>query len=212
MSAYAPASARLSDERLFLLCVAGSLGAHALILETGWQGHLPDAPVEVEFDLTAPGAALGPAGRPAAAVARAPAAPAESWTPSPAGPAAAASEEAAPSSTGVAGGTGAGENGGGSGVTAAPRLLDQGQLDRLLTRYYPESERRQGHEGVVLLDLSIDEEGHVVGVDVVASSDPAFEPAARKAAARLSYAPARAGARAVSVKIRQPVQFRLAPP
>jgi TonB family protein len=96
-------------------------------------------------------------------------------------------------------------------VTVAPRLLDLSQLERLLLRYYPESERRQGHEGLVLLDISLDEEGHVVGVDVVSSSDPAFEPAARKAAARLRYAPARAGERPVSVKIRQPVQFRLSP-
>ncbi|MDX6770538.1 MAG: TonB family protein [Elusimicrobiota bacterium] len=214
MSALAPLLTRLSEERLFLLCVAGSLGAHALILETGWQGHLPDAPVEVEFDLTAPDAALGPAGKPRSGSGRAPAPPAESWMPAPPGTApssAAAEQEAPPGLPGDAGAGGAGDGGGGSGVTVAPRLLDQGQLDRLLTRYYPESERRQGHEGVVLLDLSIDEEGHVVGVEVVASSDPAFEPAARKAAARLGYAPARAGARPVSVKIRQPVQFRLSP-
>lgn len=205
----------LDGNLLFLLCMAGSLFLHALVLNLGWLGHPTGAPVEVEFDLTLPDAALGPAGRPRAAPAAAPAAPREEgWTPHAPGAAAptAAVEpasEAPAGAAGAAGGSEAGGGGGGSGVTAAPRLLDQSQLDRLLARHYPESERRQGHEGIVLLDLSLDDEGHVVGVDVVASSDPAFEPAARQVAARLRYAPARAGERAVSVKIRQPVQFRL---
>ena len=95
-------------------------------------------------------------------------------------------------------------------MTALPVLLNLRELARLLERYYPESERREGHEGLVLLDLSLDDEGHVVGVEVVSSSDKAFEPAARQVAARLRYSPARAGDRRVSVKLRQPVQFRLA--
>ncbi|HRY28786.1 MAG TPA: TonB family protein [Elusimicrobiota bacterium] len=110
------------------------------------------------------------------------------------------------------GGFGVGEGGGEVDwvyLTSLPQLLNRDALLRNLRRYYPESERRAGREGQVVLDLHIDRQGSVTAVDVVTSAGAAFDAAAEKVIRLARFSPAKVETRAVPVKIRQTVAFQL---
>jgi protein TonB len=94
-------------------------------------------------------------------------------------------------------------------LTQLPLMLNKDEIARHLQRLYPQSERMRGREGDVVVNLHVNRDGTVTGVDVIQSDSPAFEGAAREVMGLAKFAPAKVGARAVSVKIRQTVAFRL---
>jgi TonB family protein len=106
---------------------------------------------------------------------------------------------------GVPGGTGDG----GADLVALPRLLNGDEVRASLRRFYPESERRAGREGKVLVHLHINSQGQVDPVDVVASAGPAFDSAARAVARLMRFSPALGRSGPVAVKLPQSIVFRL---
>jgi len=76
---------------------------------------------------------------------------------------------------------------------------------------YPESARRQGRQGRVLLRVLVDDHGRTKSVEINASSgDPALDRAAVEAVKRWRFYPARRGDKAVESWLRVPIEFRLA--
>ena len=76
---------------------------------------------------------------------------------------------------------------------------------------YPESARRKGREGTVLLRVLVDDKGRAKSVEINKSSgDDMLDRAAREAIERWRFIPARYGEEAVESWIRIPVDFRLA--
>lgn len=107
---------------------------------------------------------------------------------------------------GVPGGTGDG----GTPLSAMPKLLNKDEILGLLRRFYPESERRAGREGDVVVAIHIGRDGNVSSVDVMRSAGPAFDDAAKKVAALMKFSPALSLAgKPVAVKAPQQMQFRL---
>ena len=94
-------------------------------------------------------------------------------------------------------------------LSRIPQLLNLSDLRAILQRFYPEEARSQGRQGIVVLDLHIDTEGHVVSVDVVRLGGSDFDGAAMKAAKLLRFTPAFLGSQRVNVKMRQAIQFKL---
>ncbi len=94
-------------------------------------------------------------------------------------------------------------------LTHLPEMLNREDLARNLRRFYPEEERRAGREGWVVLDVHISKKGHVRSVDVVESSDVAFEEAAQKVMGEARFSSAKVGRQSVPVKIRQTISFQL---
>lgn len=113
--------------------------------------------------------------------------------------------EGSGSNYGVPGGTGDG----GADLVALPRLLNGEEVRANLRRFYPESERRAGREGRVLVHLHIDAEGRVSPVDVVDSAGPAFDAAAQAVARLMRFSPALGRSGPVAVKLPQSIIFRL---
>ena len=110
------------------------------------------------------------------------------------------------SDTGVPGGMGDG----GTPLSALPRLLNRDEVLAGLRRLYPESERRAGREGDVLVMIHIGADGAVGSVDVVRSAGPAFDSAAKKVGEMMRFSPARGlTGSPVPVRLPQPIQFRL---
>lgn len=110
------------------------------------------------------------------------------------------------SDEGVPGGTGDG----GTPLSAMPKLLNKDEILSLLRRFYPEAERRAGREGDVVVAIHIARDGAVSSVDVLRSSGPAFDDAAKKVAALMRFSPAVSlSGKPVAVKLPQQVQFRL---
>lgn len=94
-------------------------------------------------------------------------------------------------------------------LTELPKLLNREEMARNIRRFYPEEERRAGHEGQVVARIHLNREGRVSSLDVERSAGTAFDAAAQKVLALAQFSPAKAGDRAVAVKIRQAVAFRL---
>lgn len=99
---------------------------------------------------------------------------------------------------------------GGADLENGPKLLNRDEVLKNLRRFYPESERRAGREGKVLVFLHIGIDGAVSGVDVALSGGDAFDDAARSVGRLMRFSPAHArGGAPIAVKIRQAIQFRL---
>lgn len=94
-------------------------------------------------------------------------------------------------------------------LTDLPKILNRDDLAKYLRKFYPEAERRAGREGAVGLDIHLDAAGKIVKVDIVQSDGASFDEAARKVIAEARFAPAKVKTRAVAVKIRQTITFRL---
>lgn len=77
---------------------------------------------------------------------------------------------------------------------------------------YPEALRREGIEGMVLVEVVISALGRAVTARIVESVDPRFDSAALKAARDTLFEPARSAEGPVAVRIRLPVEFRLSAP
>lgn len=99
---------------------------------------------------------------------------------------------------------------GGAPLLSMPRLLNRDEVLRNLRRFYPEIERRRGHEGTVLVKIHIGVDGSVGGVDVLVSAGAAFDAAAKEVAKLMRFAPAigRNGS-PIAVKISQSMVFQL---
>jgi protein TonB len=99
---------------------------------------------------------------------------------------------------------------GGTALSALPRLLNRDEVMAGLRRLYPESERRAGREGDVLVMIHIGADGTVGSVDVVRSAGPAFDSAAKKVGELMRFSPAKGlSGSPVPVRLPQPIQFRL---
>jgi len=94
-------------------------------------------------------------------------------------------------------------------VTSLPELRDVESLKEKLGRYYPPEARRQGEEGVVLLEVVVSSRGQITDARVVRTDQAAFSEAALKVCRELIFAPAYIGSRAVAVRIRLPIRFEL---
>lgn len=75
---------------------------------------------------------------------------------------------------------------------------------------YPRAARRRGEQGVVTLELTVDEEGRVGLVTVVASSGfPDLDAAAKEAVAAAHFVPAQSDGKPVSSSARLNLEFKL---
>lgn len=111
---------------------------------------------------------------------------------------------------GTGGGFGGGDGeGGGIPISQFPRLLNRRQILRLLRKNYPPIEWQAGQEGRVIVDLHLDDRGQVTGVEVVGSAGRAFDRVAETVAMKMRFTPARVRSKAVAVKIRQAIVFRI---
>jgi len=106
-------------------------------------------------------------------------------------------------------GTPNGTGDGGAPLTAMPKLLNLEELLSLLRKYYPETERRAGNEGDVLLKVHIGADGAVGGSEIVHADSPAFGVAAQKVALLMRFSPAMKASGPVPSAIKVPMQFRL---
>ncbi|MFI5362740.1 MAG: energy transducer TonB [Elusimicrobiota bacterium] len=126
----------------------------------------------------------------------------------------AAAEPAPVPTPGPAGNEPPGEYGEGEGdmtqLTRLPQLKNLGDLHAILRRFYPEAERLKGATGTVVIDLHVDQDGHVTSVEVVRSATPDFDDAAKHVGMLLRFTPAYLGTQKVGVKVRQAIQFNLA--
>ena len=99
-------------------------------------------------------------------------------------------------------------SGSGTGV-----LMTQARPSETPRPVYPESARREGREGSVLLRVLIDDQGRSKQVEVNRSSgSDALDRAAAEAIKRWRFHPARHGENPVESWVRIPIEFRLAGP
>jgi protein TonB len=103
-------------------------------------------------------------------------------------------------------------------VAAAPAPVMVGSAEpdrsaslvRMPKPKYPDESRQAGREGLVLLDMLIDERGRVASVRVLqAPGDEALVEAAIAAARRARFEPATRLGRPVSQRVRLPIRFQL---
>lgn len=100
-------------------------------------------------------------------------------------------------------------NGGSPNDVLPPRLLNRDDLGRIMRQFYPEDERRAGHEGSVYLYVHIGADGAVSAADVKISAGASFDAAARKVAKLMRFAPATRQGSPVAVVIAAPIVFKL---
>lgn len=120
-------------------------------------------------------------------------------------------------SAGVNGGNGLGVTGIASGNDSGKAAAGQGTVITQ-ARYrdtprpdYPESARREGHQGRVLLRVLVDDQGRAKTVEINNSSgSAALDHAAAETLRRWRFHPARYGNQPVESWLRIPIEFRLA--
>jgi len=112
------------------------------------------------------------------------------------------------SGSGNGNGAGSGAGPGGSGNGAASTQARYRETPR---PEYPESARRQGREGRVLLRVLVDDRGRSKQVEIHSSSgSDALDRAAAEAVKRWRFYPARHGDKSIESWLRVPIEFRLA--
>jgi TonB family protein len=103
------------------------------------------------------------------------------------------------------------DNGNGSGSSGAGIALMQARYRETPRPDYPESARRDGREGRVLLRVLVDDQGRSKQVEINSSSgSDALDRAAAEAIKRWRFHPARYGDKPVETWLRIPIEFRLA--
>ena len=118
--------------------------------------------------------------------------------------------------TGVAGngydtGSGSSEGASRSGSAGNGVALIQARYRDTPRPHYPESARREGREGRVLLRVLIDDQGRTKSVEINTSSgNSVLDRAAAEAIQRWRFHPARYGDQPVEAWLRIPIEFRLA--
>lgn len=100
-------------------------------------------------------------------------------------------------------------------ATAAPKILNVGNLDRTPevrarpAPLYPPSARQEGLAGSVEVEFVVGPSGDVLRLRVLSSSDRRFEEPTLKALAKWRFEPGRKDGRAVAFRMRQTVSFGL---
>jgi TonB family protein len=96
-------------------------------------------------------------------------------------------------------------------VDEPPALSNGEQIGRRIARVYPAALREAGTAGTVMLRFVLDPRGRVVPgtVEVVSSTDPAFEQPARDITREMIFSPAKLNGHAVRVEVTLPLQFAL---
>jgi protein TonB len=108
-------------------------------------------------------------------------------------------------SSGTGSGSGNGQGSSENGILSQARYRDTPRPD------YPESARREGREGRVLLRVLVDDQGRSKQVEINSSSgSAALDGAAAEAISRWRFHPARRGDQPVESWLRIPIEFRLA--
>lgn len=94
-------------------------------------------------------------------------------------------------------------------LTERPRLLNKDEVLKNMLHFYPYAERQAQREGRVIVDLHINKNGDVSGVDIKKSAGVLFDEAAKKVLSLARFSPARAGEKSVAVKMPQTLDFKL---
>jgi periplasmic protein TonB len=111
------------------------------------------------------------------------------------------------SGSGSGNGSGAGE---GSGTGQAGALLTQARYRETPQPHYPDSARRDGKEGRVLLRVLVDEEGRTKAIEVNTSSGhEMLDQAAIEALKKWRFVAARASGKPVETWVKIPIEFQL---
>lgn len=106
-------------------------------------------------------------------------------------------------------GSGSG-NGEGSGTGQAGAPLTQARYRETPQPHYPDSARRDGNEGRVLLRVLVDEEGRAKAIEVNTSSGhEMLDQAAIAALKKWRFVPARASGKPVETWVKVPIEFQL---
>lgn len=95
---------------------------------------------------------------------------------------------------------------------AAAPALQPPALIRGADAAYPEQAKAAGREGTVVVQLTIDAGGRVSAADVIEPLGDGFDEAAREAALRLQFEPARRDGAPIAAKLRYAFEFRLPAP
>ncbi len=74
---------------------------------------------------------------------------------------------------------------------------------------YPKLARQLGKEGTVLLRLTIDERGHLLGVEVLKRAGSGLDEAAVKAMRESAFRPAEKNGKPIACRVRAPIRFVL---
>jgi protein TonB len=123
-----------------------------------------------------------------------------------AGPSAGSGSSGGLGASGTSAGVGNGQGSSGNGT-----VLSQARYRDTPRPEYPESARRQGREGRVLLRVLVDDQGRSKQVEINSSSgSDALDRAAAAAIQRWRFHPARHGDQPVESWLRIPIEFRLA--
>ena len=94
-------------------------------------------------------------------------------------------------------------------VEQAKVMSDPVALNKIIP-VYPRSARRKGHEGCVTVEISVAEDGHVSGAEIVASSGHAeLDSAALGAVRTAKFAPATEDGTSVTGRLRLTFNFKL---
>lgn len=108
---------------------------------------------------------------------------------------------------GVGAGTGNGE---GSGTRQAEATLTQARYRDTPQPDYPDSARREGKEGRVILRVLVDEEGRTKAIEINKSSGHnMLDRAAAEAIKKWRFVPARAGTKPIETWVKVPIEFQL---
>ena len=101
-------------------------------------------------------------------------------------------------------------NGEGPGTTQAAATLTQARYRETPQPRYPDSARRAGKEGRVLLRVLVDEEGRTKAIEVNTSSGhDMLDQAATEALKKWRFVPARADGRPIETWVKVPIEFQL---
>jgi len=110
---------------------------------------------------------------------------------------------------GAGSGTGSG-NGQGSGTGRVSAALTQVRYRDTPQPQYPDSARRAGKEGRVLLRVLVDAEGRTKAIEVNTSSGhDMLDRAATEAIKKWRFVPARAGTKSIETWVKVPIEFQL---
>jgi len=88
-------------------------------------------------------------------------------------------------------------------------LTELPKFKTLIKPIYPDKEKKSGIEGVVILEIKIDEKGNVFDVTIIKSAGKNFDKAAVASIKKTVFYPGKIKGEAVPVKIRVPIRFRL---
>ncbi|MGZ8423731.1 MAG: energy transducer TonB [Candidatus Binatia bacterium] len=111
--------------------------------------------------------------------------------------------------SGTGSGNGAG-NGEGSGTGQAGTPLIQARYRETPQPHYPDSARREGKEGRVLLRVLVDEEGRTKAIEVNTSSGhDMLDQAATEALKKWRFVPARVSGIPIETWVKVPIEFQL---